>query len=58
MSEVVIDDSLEAVDWEQADLAAGDFDNGRNAEALRRSLEESQHVAFARDGDRVAGMAS
>ena len=56
---VRIDDSLDGIDWAQAkaDLAADDFDNGRSAEALRRSFEQSQHVAFARDGDRVVGMA-
>lgn len=54
-----IDSSLEGIDWEQAkaDLAADDFDNGRTADALRRSFEQSQHVAFARDGERVVGMA-
>ena len=56
---VVIDGSLEGIDWAQAkaDLAADDFDNGRSAEALRRSFEQSQHVAFARVGARVVGMA-
>ncbi len=56
---MTIDGSLERVDWAQAkaDLAADDFDNGRSAEALRRSFEQSQHVAIARDGDRVVGMA-
>ena len=56
---VRVDGSLEGIDWVQAkaDLAADDFDNGRTAEALRRSFEQSQHVAFARDGDRVVGMA-
>ena len=56
---VRIDGSLEGIDWEQAkaDLAADDFDNGRSPEALRRSFEQSQHVAFARDGERVVGMA-
>jgi ribosomal protein S18 acetylase RimI-like enzyme len=56
---VRIDDSLEAIDWPQAkaDLAADHFDNGRSADALRRSFEHSQHVAFARDGERVVGMA-
>lgn len=53
------DSSLDGVDWEQAkaDLAADHFDNGRSSNALRRSFEESQHVAFARDGVRVVGMA-
>ena len=56
---VGIDSSLESIDWVQvkADLAADDFDNGRNPEALRRSFHQSQHVAFARDGERVVGMA-
>jgi ribosomal protein S18 acetylase RimI-like enzyme len=56
---VRIDSSLGGIDWEQAkaDLAADRFDNGRSAEALRRSFEQSQHVAVARDGERVVGMA-
>jgi ribosomal protein S18 acetylase RimI-like enzyme len=47
------------VDWAQAkaDLTADDFDNGRSAEALRRSFEQSQHVVIAREGERVVGMA-
>ena len=53
------DSSLEGIDWAQAkaDLAGDDFDNGRSPEALRRSFEQSQHVAFARDEERVFGMA-
>jgi predicted GNAT family acetyltransferase len=56
---VRIDGSLEGIDWKQAktDLAADDFDNGRSADALRRSFEQSQYVVFARDGDHVVGMA-
>ena len=56
---VRIDTVLDGIDWEQAkaDLAADSFDNKRSPEALRRSFEHSQHVAFARDGDRVVGMA-
>jgi ribosomal protein S18 acetylase RimI-like enzyme len=56
---VRIDGSLEGIDWGQAkaDLLADDFDNGRSADALRRSFHQSQHVAFARDGRRVVGMA-
>jgi GNAT superfamily N-acetyltransferase len=56
---VGITDSLDGVDWEQvkADLAADDFDNGRSPDALRLSFEQSQHVALARDGDRVVGTA-
>ena len=47
------------IDWDEAkaDLAADAFDNGRSAAALRRSFENSQHVAFALDGSRVVGMA-
>ncbi len=57
--DVTIDESLEGIDWAQtkADLAADGFDNGRSPEALRRSFERSQHVAIARDGRRVVGMA-
>ena len=57
--DVRVDDSLEGIDWAQAkaDLVADRFDNGRTADALRRSFEQSQHVAIARDGDRVVGMA-
>jgi ribosomal protein S18 acetylase RimI-like enzyme len=56
---VTIDGSIDGIDWVQAkaDLAADDFDNGRSADALRLSFEQSQHVVFARDGDRVVGMA-
>src|SRR5690348_3499269 len=56
---VRIDDSLADIDWERtkADLAADEFDNGRSPAALRRSFEQSQHVAIARDGDRVVGTA-
>ncbi len=56
---VTIDSSFAGIDWEQAkaDLKADNFDNGRTAAALRRSFSQSQHVAFARDGDRLVGMA-
>jgi ribosomal protein S18 acetylase RimI-like enzyme len=56
---VRIDGSLEGIDWAEAkaDLQADNWDNGRNVAALRRSFEQSQHVAFARDGGRVVGMA-
>jgi ribosomal protein S18 acetylase RimI-like enzyme len=56
---VRVDGSLAGIDWARAkaDLAADDFDNGRSPDALRRSFEQSQHVAIARDGDRVVGMA-
>jgi len=56
---VHVDGSLDGIDWAQAkaDLAADDFDNGRSPRALQASFERSQHVAIARDGDRVVGMA-
>jgi len=56
---VRIERSLEGVDWSAAkeDLSRDDFDNGRSPDALRRSFERSQHVALARDGDRLVGMA-
>ena len=49
---VRVDSSLEGIDWTavRAELAADDFDNGRSPEALRRSFEQSQHVAITRDG--------
>jgi len=54
-----INDSMAGVDWirAKADLAADDFDNGRSPGALRESFENSQHVVFARDGNRLVGMA-
>ena len=56
---VRVDSSLESVGWGQAkaDLVADDFDNGRTAEALRRSFSQSQFVSFAPDGERLVGMA-
>lgn len=56
---VRIEDSLAGVDWVQAraDLVADDFDNGRSAHALRRSFQQSQHVAMACDDERLVGMA-
>ena len=56
---VRVDSSFARIDWERtkADLAADDWDNGRSADALRRAFEQSQHVAFAREGERVIGMA-
>jgi len=56
---IAIDDSLAGINWARAkaDLAADDFDNGRSPEALRRSFEHSEYVAFARDGDHLVGMA-
>ncbi len=46
---VRISESVDDVDWDRAkaDLAADHFDNGRTADALRRSFARSQHVAFA-----------
>lgn len=56
---VRFDESVAHVDWARAkaDLVADDFDNGRTADALRRSFENSQHVVVAVDADRVVGMA-
>ena len=56
---VHVDESLDGIDWARAkaDLAGDDFDNGRSPHALRASFERSQHVAIARDGERVVGMA-
>ena len=56
---VTIDGSLADIDWDRAkaDLAADDFDNGRSPSALAASFENSQLVAFARDGAHVVGMA-
>ena len=47
------------VDWAAmtSDLRADDFDNGRTPAALRRSFEQSQHVAIAWDGDDAIGTA-
>jgi ribosomal protein S18 acetylase RimI-like enzyme len=56
---LVVDDRIDRVDWvrAKADLRADDFDNGRTPEALRRSFEQSQHVAFAWLDGQLAGMA-
>jgi ribosomal protein S18 acetylase RimI-like enzyme len=56
---VEISETVAGVDWAaaRADLIADRFDNGRTPAALQRSFEQSQHVAIARDGDRVVGMA-
>jgi predicted GNAT family acetyltransferase len=57
--DVVVDDRIDEVDWAQAkaDLSTDDFDNGRSPEALRRSFEQSQHVAFAWLDGSLVGMA-
>ena len=56
---VRIDDSLARVDWAEAKqcLAGDNFDNGRSPDALRRSFEQSQHVALAWSDDGLVGMA-
>lgn len=56
---ITVSTSLSGIDWTRAkhDLADDDFDNGRTARALKESFERSQHVAIARDGDLVIGMA-
>ena len=50
---------LDEVDWTECrqDLLADGFDNGRSPAALRRSFEQSQHVAMAWARGRVVGMA-
>jgi len=57
--DITVDESFDDVDWSQckADLVADQFDNGRSSDALRRSFEAAQHVALARAGGRVVGMA-
>ena len=59
MTGIVVDEALDRVDWAEAKrrLAADDFDNGRSPAALRRSFEQSQHVALAWAGDELVGMA-
>lgn len=54
-----IDASLSGVDWPKAKarLAEDDFDNGRGPDALRRSFEQSQHVALAWADEELVGMA-
>jgi predicted GNAT family acetyltransferase len=56
---LVVDDRIERVDWDRAkaDLSADDFDNGRSPDALRRSFENSQYVAFAWLDGSLVGMA-
>ena len=56
---ITIDASLDGIDWLRlkSDLAEDDFDNGRTAPALRRSFENSTHVAIARDEGLVIGTA-
>jgi predicted GNAT family acetyltransferase len=56
---ITIDTTLGPLDWSKvkADLADDDFDNGRSADALRLAFERSQHVAFAREENKVVGMA-
>lgn len=57
--EFIVDSGLDRVDWERAKakLSHDRFDNGRSAGALRRSFEQSQHVAFAWLHDDLVGMA-
>jgi len=56
---VHLDDALDRVDWAEAKrrLHADDFDNGRAPDALRRSFEQSQHVALAWSEGELIGMA-
>jgi ribosomal protein S18 acetylase RimI-like enzyme len=59
MDDVTLRDDLAGVDWValKADLAADEFDNGRSADALRRSFEAAQLVAIAWHKGRVVGTA-
>ena len=56
---VHVDDALARVDWiaAKAALRADDFDNGRGPDALRRSFEQSPHVALAWAEGELVGMA-
>ena len=60
MMSVTIDSSLAGIDWEQSE---GGSDRrqlrqrSHGSRTLCRSFSQSQHVAFARDGDRLVGMA-
>ncbi len=56
---VQIDSDIDRVNWEEAkaSLASDDFDNGRSPQALRRSFQQSQHVAFGWDDGQLVGMA-
>jgi predicted GNAT family acetyltransferase len=55
----VVDADIDRVDWvrAKADLASDDFDNGRSPQALRRSFEQSSHVAFVWWDGGLVGMA-
>ena len=55
---VRVDDAIDRVDWDRAkaSLAADRFDNGRSALALRRSFQNSHHVAFVWLDDDLVGM--
>jgi ribosomal protein S18 acetylase RimI-like enzyme len=50
---------LERIDWRQlkAVLAADRFDNGRSADQLRRSFENSHSVCLAWSGEQIVGTA-
>jgi predicted GNAT family acetyltransferase len=58
-SGVLVDSDTSRVDWVQAKAALAEdaFDNGRSAEALRRSFENSAHVAYAWLDGELVGMA-
>ena len=56
---LVVESDVDRVDWDQAKAKLGvdDFDNGRSAEALRKSFAQSQYVAFAWLDGELVGMA-
>ena len=59
MIDLTLDAQTDRVDWSEAKrlLHEDNFDNGRSAEALRRSFENSQHVVYARADGQLVGMA-
>jgi predicted GNAT family acetyltransferase len=50
---------LAGVNWDEvkAKVAEDDFDNGRTAEQLKKSFENSYATCIAYDGDRIIGKA-
>ncbi len=57
MTTIAFRANLDGVDWAalKADLIADEFHNGRTTDQLRRSFENSAHVAMAFDGNRCIG---
>src|SRR4051812_47785006 len=60
MGEITFHTNLAGIDWVQlkSSLNADDFDNGRTAEQLKRSFEDSAAAIVARSaGGRIVGTA-